>query len=134
MIRKHWVHFNKELKKYNLNQGGGNWVKYGITFKSGERYFYLTAIPTNHLLFPDHFSYKEIPKGEYEIYSHHGSMENMKHTYVEIYKVILPKSNLEIQDHTKTGFIHFEKYDWRFHWNNPGSVIDIYLPLNTNLD
>lgn len=43
----------------------------------------------------------------------------------------IPKmiSNLKIEDHTKTGFIHFEKYDCRFKWNNPNSIIDIYLPL-----
>ena len=59
-------------------------------------------------------------------------MENIKKTFFEIYKVILPKSNLKIEDQTTTGFIHFEKYDYRFQWNNPNSIIDIYLPINTN--
>ena len=132
IIQNHWRTFNEELKKLKLNQNGGNWTKYGITFKIGEKYFYLTAIPTNNILLPDHFTRLEIPKGEYEIFTHKGKMENIKQTIFEIYKVILPKSNLKIEDHTKTGFIHFEKYDYRFQWNKPTSVIDIYLPLNTN--
>jgi predicted transcriptional regulator YdeE len=131
IIQKHWKTFNEELKKYNINQNSGNWVKYGITFKTDEKYFYLTAIPTNNLLFPDNFTSLEIPKGEYEIFTHKGKMENIKQTIFEIYKVILPKSNLKIEDHTKVGFIHFEKYDYRFQWNKSTSIIDIYLPLNT---
>ena len=96
IIQKHWTTFNEELKKYKLNQNGGNWVKFGITFKMAEKYFYLTAVPTNNLVFPDHFTHLEIPKGEYEIFTHKGKMENIKQTIFEIYKVILPKSNLKM--------------------------------------
>jgi predicted transcriptional regulator YdeE len=132
IIQKHWKTFNEELKRLKLNQTGCNWTKYGITFKTGNKYFYLTAIPTNNSIFPDHFTSLEIPQGEYEIFTHKGNMENIKKTFFEIYKVILPKSKLKIEDHTKTGFLHFEKYDYRFQWNKSTSVIDIYLPLNTN--
>jgi predicted transcriptional regulator YdeE len=92
----------------------------------------LTAIPIKVDNIPDHFIKKEIPKGEYEIFTHKGEMENVKNTIFEIYKVILPTANLKIEAQTKTGFIHFEKYDYRFKWNKPTSEIDIYLPLNTN--
>ena len=37
-----------------MNKNGGNWTKYGITFKTSEKYFYLTATPTNIDLVPDH--------------------------------------------------------------------------------
>ncbi len=132
IIQKHWIVFNADLQKYKLSQTGSNWTKYGVTFKTGEKCFYLTTIPTSNLLFPDHFTSLEIPKGEYAMYSHKGKMENIKQTLFEFYKVILPKSNLKIEDQTKTGFIHFEKYDYRFQWNKPNSIIDIYLPLNTS--
>ncbi|MFN6945153.1 MAG: GyrI-like domain-containing protein [Cytophagaceae bacterium] len=132
IIQNLWVTFNKELRKFNLNQNIGNWTKYGITFKVGEKYFYLTAIPRNTVLFPDHFTSLEIPKGEYEIFTHKGKMENMKQTLYDIYKIILPNSNLKIEDQMKAGFIHFEKYDFRFQWNKPNSVIEIYLPINTS--
>ena len=133
IIQKHWVNFNKELKKNALNQNGGNWTKYGITFKTGEKYFYMAAIPAKIDMAPDHFIKKEIPKGEYELFTHKGKMENIKNTIFQIYKVILPKSTIKIEAHTKTGFLHFEKYDYRFQWNNPNSIIDIYLPLKTNM-
>ena len=51
-----------------LKQNGGNWTKYGMTFKMDKKYFYLTAIPLNDFVFPDYFTTLEIPKGEYEIF------------------------------------------------------------------
>ncbi len=132
IIQNHWSEFNSELKRRKLNQNGGNWTKYGITFKTDKKYFYLTAITVTNFIIPDNFIHLEIPKGEYEIFTHKGKMENIKNTLFEIYKVILPKSNLKIEDQTETGFIHFEKYDYRFKWNNPNSIIDIYLPIKTN--
>lgn len=132
LIQNHWSEFNAELKRKKLNQNGGNWTKYGITFKTDKKYFYLTAIPVSNLTIPGHFKHLEIPKGEYEMFSHKGKMEDIKNTVFEIYKVILPKSNLKIEDQTKAGFIHFEKYDYRFKWNKSDSIIDIYLPIKTN--
>jgi predicted transcriptional regulator YdeE len=132
IIQRHWKDFNLQLKKYGLSQYGGNWEKYGITFKIGEQYYYLASIPSKDQLFPEHFTCMEIPKGDYEVFTHKGKMENMKHTIFEIYKIILPQSNLKVEDRSKSGFFHFEKYDYRFQWNKADSIIDIYLPLNTN--
>jgi predicted transcriptional regulator YdeE len=132
IIKNHWKTFNAELKKYNLIQNGGNWEKYGITIKTNEAYFYLTTIPQDNFIFPEHFVNKEIPKGEYEIFTHKGKMENIKLTIHDIYKNILPNSNLKIEHYSKTGFMHFEKYDYRFRWDKPNSEIDIYLPISTN--
>ena len=83
------------------------------------------------MVFSEYFVSKEIPKGEYEVFTHIGKMENIKQTVYNIYKNILPNSNLTIEHYSKTGFIHFERYDYRFGWDKPNSVIDIYLPLNT---
>ena len=44
IIRLHWQKFNKELRRKN-NRGGRNWKKFGITFRTGNKYTYLTAIP-----------------------------------------------------------------------------------------
>lgn len=62
IIKSHWNRFNAELKKHNLLQNGGNCVKYGITIKTNETFFYLTTIPQNNFVFPEHFVYKEIQK------------------------------------------------------------------------
>lgn len=131
IIKNHWKKFNAELKKQNLIPTGRNWEKYGITFKTDETYFYLTAIPQNKMIFPEYFVKKEIPKGEYEVFTHKGKMENVKLTINDIYKNIIPNSNLTIEHYSKSGFIHFEKYDYRFNWDNPTSEIDIYLPIKT---
>lgn len=132
IIKNHWKKFNAELKKYNLTPKGGDWEKYGITFKKDETYFYMTTIPQDKIIFPEHFVNIEIPKGEYEVFTHKGKMENIKLTINNIYKNIIPNSNLTIEHYSKTGFIHFEKYDCRFRWDKPNSEIDIYLPINTN--
>jgi predicted transcriptional regulator YdeE len=84
------------------------------------------------MVFPEYFLNKEIPKGEYEIFTHTGKIENIKQTIYNIYKNILPNSNLTIEDYSKIGFVHFEKYDYRFCWDKPNSEIDIYLPIKTD--
>ena len=129
IIQSLWINFNCELKKYGITQKGGNWTKFGITYKIEDNYFYLAAILSQNQTFPDKFICFEIPKGEYKVFTHKGKMEDIKQTLFEIYKVILPKSNLNIENDKQTGFIHFEKYDYRFQWNKPNSEIDIYLPL-----
>jgi predicted transcriptional regulator YdeE len=131
IIRDHWVKFNAELKRLNLKQSGGNWEKYGITYKINEKYFYLASVPFFEQIVPDNFVYKEIPKGEYVFFVHTGKMDEIKSTIYNIYKKELPNSGLNIEHYSKTGFIHFEKYDFRFQWNNSNSIIEIYLPLNT---
>ena len=131
IIQKHWINFNHELKKWKLAQVNGDWVKYGITFKIDEQYFYLTSIPTADKSFPRHFKRLDIPKGMYEVFAHKGEMRNIKNTLFNIYKVMLPKSNLTFEKETESGILHFEKYDYRFQWNKPTSIIDIYLPLKT---
>ena len=69
IIKNHWKKFNAELKKYNLIKNGGNWEKYGITCKTNETYFYLTTIPKDKKIFPEHFVNKEIPKEQYEMFT-----------------------------------------------------------------
>jgi predicted transcriptional regulator YdeE len=129
IIQKHWRYFNAELKKYRLQQNAGNWVKYGITFKTEESYFYMTAIPQNDFVFPAHFIPFLIPEGEYEVFTHRGKMADIKNTIYDIYTNVLPNSTLKIAVQAQAGFIHFEKYDKRFNWNSTDSEIDIFLPL-----
>jgi len=46
IIAKHWQTFNHILKSKVLKLGR-NWVKYGITKKMGDSYYYMTAIPSD---------------------------------------------------------------------------------------
>jgi predicted transcriptional regulator YdeE len=131
IIQKHWMKFNAEIKRLNLTQKKENWEKFGFTYKIEEEYFYMSAIPFSGQKLPDGFICKEIPKGEYVTFIHKGSMSEIKNTLYDIYKKVLPNSELKIEPHSKTGFMHFERYDFRFMWNDPNSIIEIYLTLNT---
>jgi hypothetical protein len=51
---------------------------------------------------------------------------------VEIdYRKMLPERNLTPESPVIAGLIQFERYDNRFHWNRPDSIIEIYVPLET---
>jgi predicted transcriptional regulator YdeE len=132
IIQNHWIKFNAELKRLNLGQKGGSWEKFGITYKIKENYFYMAAIPYFGQSLSNDFSCIEIPKGEYLSFIHKGNMMEIKDTLYDIYKKLLPNSELTVEHHSKTGFIHFERYDFRFKWNDPNSIIEIYLPLNAS--
>jgi predicted transcriptional regulator YdeE len=129
IIQGHWKVFNHEIKINGLNQAAGNWVKYGFTYKVNERYFYLAAIPFVGKSLPDYFIVKNIPAGNYAVFSHQGKLEAIKNTFTNIYKNELPQSGLKLVENSAVDFIVFEKYDQRFHWNQPNSVIDIYIPI-----
>ena len=124
-----WIHFNAEIKRLKLSQNKQNWVKYGFTYKVSEKYFYSAAIPFSGQQLPENFQRLSIPKGEYIVFEHVGKMDGIKNTIYNIYKVELPKSAIQIEDHLKVGFIHFEKYDSRFNWNDSQSIFEIHLPL-----
>ena len=90
-----------------------------------EKLFYYCAIP-KRVVVPDNFIQKEIKPHKYLVVEHIGSMDKIYSTYTRIYKEILPNSNYTpIQD----DFKHFEKYDYRFHWNKVNSVIEIWVPV-----
>lgn len=126
IIQKHWIKFNNTLKMNNLTQSL-NWVKYGITFKIEGEYFYMSAIPyveNGDILIPF-----EIPQSDYYKFTHQGNLEALKQTFWSIYKEKVPALKLIQNSNFSNGFIHFEKYDYRFKWNDSNSIIDIYLPV-----
>lgn len=130
IIQAHWIKFNAEIKRLKRNKNSGNWVKYGFTYKVNEKYFYLAAIPFLGNEVPNDFETMLIPKGEYVFFEHLGNMNAIKSTIYSIYKVQLPQLGIKIENQSKEGFIHFEKYDSRFKWNNPNSILEIHLPIS----
>lgn len=53
-------------------------------------------------------------------------MDKIYETYGMIYQEILPQMEyIPLQEN----FLHFEKYDYRFHWNKKNSIIEIWLPI-----
>ena len=53
-------------------------------------------------------------------------MDKIYETYGKIYEEIIPSTSyIPIKDI----ILHFEKYDYRFHWNSDNSVIEIWIPI-----
>ena len=75
---------------------------------------------------PTKFILKDIPAGKYLVVEHQGAMDQIYATYEEIYHKLIPKLGLNLE---QTNFLHFEKYDERFHWNRSSSIIELWIPL-----
>ena len=119
-----WRKFNADLKKSYLSQFE-NWIKYAFMIKRNGKLFYFCSIPKRNVI-PDGFIYKDIQSYKYLAVEHIGSMDNLYETYRKIYQEILPNT-----DYTplQEEFLHFERYDYRFHWNRENSIIEIWIPL-----
>ena len=115
-----WRKFNADLKKSYLSQFE-NWIKYAFMIKRNGKLFYFCSIPKRNVI-PDGFIYKDIQSYKYLAVEHIGSMDNLYETYRKIYQEILPNT-----DYTplQEEFLHFERYDYRFHWNRENSIIEI---------
>lgn len=119
-----WKTFNKNLKKAYLSQSG-NWVKYAFMEKKNGKLLYYCAIPKKTIV-PDGFVEKQIKPQKYLVIEHVGEMEKIYSTYTKLYKNILPDTKCVP---VKDAFLHFERYDYRFHWNREDSIIEIWLPI-----
>lgn len=121
-----WRKFNSNLKKSYLSQAG-NWIKYAFMEKRNGKLFYFCAIPKRNII-PDNFLYKEIQAYKYLVVEHTGSMDKIYETYSKIYKELLPNTEYAL---LQKDFLHFERYDYRFHWNKESSIIEIGLPIKS---
>jgi AraC family transcriptional regulator len=130
IINNFWKEFNIKLRLSDLpKQAGGNWEKYGITYKIGDIYKYLCGIPVKNEYFNNNFEKYNISEGNYLLFQHKGSMYNLKNTIYTLYKEIIPKNNLALN---QSEYFHFELYNYKFKWNNKESIIEIYIPINSN--
>ncbi|MBD5106520.1 MAG: AraC family transcriptional regulator [Lachnospiraceae bacterium] len=119
-----WRTFNTNLKKAYLSQYG-NWIKYAFMERRNDKLFYYCAIPQKNVI-PEGFIAKEIQRHKYLMIEHRGSMDKIYDTYKKLYQEVLKDTEyLPLQNE----FLHFERYDYRFKWNNPASIIEIWLPI-----
>lgn len=128
IITNHWKKFNSLLRA-NQVQLGANWQKFGLTMKINGQYTYRCAYKTDHA--NPAFNTTTIQAGQFAKFSHVGPISQISTTINQIYKSAIPTHSLDI-DINRT-LLHFEQYDARFNWNNPTSVVDIYLPLKSNV-
>jgi predicted transcriptional regulator YdeE len=131
IIRNLWKKFNIELKNVK-NRDKVNWDKFGITYRKNGNIFYMSSVEkTSEMIAPSTMKEIVINQGKYAKFIHIGPMTEIKATIYNIYKNIVPATGLGIEINKKAGLLNFEKYDYRFEWNNPGSLLEIYLPINT---
>lgn len=121
-----WKQFNNALRQARMSQSG-HWVKYAFMERRSEQLFYYCAIPKNNIV-PVGFIERTIPSYTYLVVAHVGEMSKIYKTYDKIYNEILPSIRYRAQTNT---FLHFEKYDYRFHWNQEHSIIEIWVPIQT---
>ena len=132
IINNFWKEFNIKLKERNLSgKSGGNWEKYGITYKTEGIYKYFCGISIENDYVDTFFEEHEIINGNYAVFQHKGPMYYLKDTLNTIYKQTIPNDKLELN---QTEYFHFELYNYKFKWNNNESIIEIYVPLNNNLE
>ena len=82
--------------------------------------------PSKKDFVPNDFTEKIILKSKYLRVEHIGNMNKLKDTINYVYKEIIPKNNILVENRQ---FVYFEKYDYKFHWNREDSVIEIYIPI-----
>ena len=129
IIRNLWQKFNRLLHKINNRQKNNNWIKYGITYQISNKYYYQASIVALDIRNNFIMNKNNIPEGNYICFIHKGPMYDIKKTIYDIYKIIIPELNINIKQKENTDLIHYEKYDYRFNWNNKNSIIEIYIPL-----
>lgn len=133
IVSRLWQRLNAEIHQIgNRLSSGSDWEKFGITYSQNHEYRYLAAIPFQQsMLLPAHMIRRHIARGRYACITHRGPMTNLPATIQSIYKEMLPERNLIPESREKAGLIQFERYDSRFHWNRPDSIIEIYVPIET---
>lgn len=126
ICQRFWRTFNSELSAAGARQHG-SWRKYAITYAEGETYHYMCGIPDEPALpSPTHFKTCEVPAGLYLVFDHVGPMNGITATLSTIYRRHLPKLGFKASPEF---IFHFERYDHRFRWNHPKSVIEIWVPV-----
>ncbi len=121
-----WRKFNTNLKRAYISQSG-NWFKYAFMERRDGSLFYYCAVPQKAVV-PKDFVLKEIKKQKYLVVDHIGAMDKIYDTYRIIYQEILPNVNYVPY---KDKFLHFERYNDRFHWNKENSMIGIWVPIKS---
>jgi AraC family transcriptional regulator len=130
IISNFWKEFNVKLKQSDLPQkSGGNWEKYGITYKTNDIYNYFCGIPVENDYVNTFFEEYKIINGNYAAFQHKGAMYYLKDTLNIIYKQIIPNDKLVLN---QSEYFHYELYNYKFKWNNSESIIEIYIPLKNN--
>ena len=126
--RMQWGAFNAALRRAGLTQSI-EWNKFAVTYKSDAGYWYFTGIPlpgeANGAPLPDGFERREIPALRWQVYEHRGGLGSIFDTYAAIYRSGPAGSGPRCEGGP---LLHLERYDRRFAWDSPESLLEIWVP------
>lgn len=104
---------------------------YGLCLETDDydetgKFEYIAALPVSSVdMVPQGMVSREIPAGEYAVFTHKGPVSALRDTYENIYGTWVKEAKLNVLN----GF-DFELYDHRFtSADDPKSELDIYIPL-----
>lgn len=89
-------------------------------------FLYMPSFAINDVKSDDeNITIKLIPSGEYAVFTHKGSIENLHTIFPFIYKEWMPNSSYKVR-----AAYDLEWYDERFKGMSPDSEVDIYVPVS----
>jgi AraC family transcriptional regulator len=104
---------------------------YGIEFyegdddPSGEYFSYLASIEVSGVEeLPGGMRSMRIPEADYAVFEHRGPLNTLMQTFQSIFRDWMPGSGYRMP-----GNLDFEYYDHRFKYNEPDSVMEIWIPV-----
>ena len=103
LAQNHWKIFNSKLRNNKLYLGS-NWCKYAFIEKIENKIFYYISIPKKDFV-PNDFTEKIILKSKYLRVEHIGNMNKLKDTINYVYKEIIPKNNILVENRQKNKYL-----------------------------
>ncbi len=129
VIPKLWDDFNKVCSA--IPHTVTDLTTYGICFHeegddpNGDSFSYLAGVEVSNADdIPAGMEAISIPARTYAVFEHRGPLDGLRATYGKIFSEWLPASA-----YVTVGDKDFELYDWRFHWGQPDSILEIWVPV-----
>jgi len=112
--------------------GDGACPSYGVCFYdtasdygSDSEFTYLAAMQVRaDTVVPAPFTTRVVRGGNYAVFEHIGTLDTLTTTYQGIYSNWIKDAGLELDKRDD-----FEKYDFRFKYGEPDSVMEIWVPI-----
>lgn len=124
-IKKLWEDL---MPRYQEIKANSEEFCYGVCEMLDEKtmeFTYLACRPVDNFVdIPNGMISKTVPAGKYAVFTHKGSLDNLKVTYEYIYGEWI-KSGVQKHRHAPD----FELYDKRFKFGEDDSEMDIYVPI-----
>jgi AraC family transcriptional regulator len=126
-ISQMWGKFNQQAASVPNRTKNCNY--YGVCFmeegEANNSFHYLSGLEVSSFaIIPEGMKGKEVKAGKYAVFTHKGTLANLKETYDNIYSKWIPEAKLSPVDG-----IDFELYDERFVMDSPDSEFDIYVRI-----